>query len=109
MRTLMNKRGQILDLTGQTVVGVMVLIFLIFAVLYGIATLNPAGFFTSGSSEANSTANLQRNLTSGIDQFGGNLPTVFKIIGIVLALSAIVILIVYVRRMSATAGSGGGL
>lgn len=104
------RRGQVIAATGGTVVNVMVLIFLIFAALFGIATLNPSGFFTAASANANATASLQANLTEGVSQFGGQLPTVFKVLGVVLALSAIALLILFVRRMQqGSGGAGGGL
>lgn len=105
----MNKKGQVINATSSTVLGIMVLIFLIFAVLYGIATLNPASFFTAGSSDANATTALQQNLTSGISSFAGQIPTVFKVLAVVLALGAILILIIYVRRMQVGGGVAGGL
>jgi Na+-transporting methylmalonyl-CoA/oxaloacetate decarboxylase gamma subunit len=102
-----NKKGQVLAMVGGVVMGVMVLIFLIFAVLYGISALNPSSFFAVGSADANATANLQNNLTSGVSQFGKYIPTVLLVLGVVLVLSAIVILIIYVRRMQGGGMSGG--
>jgi len=104
----MNKKGQTLDMVGGMVLGVMVLIFLVFAVLYGISALSPSTMFTDDASK-NATANLELNLTSGISLFAAQIPTVFKILAVVLALSAIVILIVYVRRMQGGGMQGGGL
>lgn len=100
-----NKKGQVLNAVTSIVIGFMVLIFTIFAVLYGISKLNPAGFFTTGSSEANATTTLTANLTSGVAQFGAYIPTILVILGVVLALAGIAILIAYVRRM----GGGGGM
>lgn len=100
----MNKKAQTVELIGGTVLAFMVLIFTIFAVLYGISALNPSGFFTASSSEANATTNLQRNLTDGVGtQFAAKIPTVFTVLAVVLVLSAIAVLIIYVRRMA-----GGG-
>ena len=104
-----NKRGQTLELIGGTVIGFMVLIFLVFAVLYGISALNPASFFTANSASANATTQLQNNLTSGVASFAGYIPTIMTVLAVVLVLSAIVILILYVRRMQAGSGSVGGL
>ena len=105
----MHKKGQTLELIGGTVIGFMVLIFLIFAVLYGISALNPASFFTANSASANATTNLQNNLTSGVSTFGGYIPTVMTVLAVVLVLAAIVILILYVRRMQMGSGASGGL
>jgi len=104
-----NKKGQTVNLIAGTVVSFMVLIFIIFAVLYGVSTLNPASFFTSNSAEANATGQLTGNLTTGVASFGARIPTVLTILGVVLALSAIVLLIFFVRRMQGSAGGGGGL
>jgi len=103
----MNKKGQTLSLISGTIVGFMVLIFIIFAVLYGISTLNPTSFFTSGSADANATANLQSNLTGGVSDFASRIPTVLTVLGVVLALGAILLLIVFVKRMQGTGGGGG--
>lgn len=104
MRKLLNKKGQTIELIGGTVLGFMVLIFVIFAVLYGISALNPSSFFTSGSASYNATANLQNNLTDGVGTgFAAKIPTVFTVLAVVLVLSAIAVLIIYVRRM----GGGG--
>lgn len=103
-----NKRGQTLNVISGTVIGFMILIFLIFAVLFGISALNPSSFFTAGSTEANATIDLTQNLTSGVSQFGGYIPSVMKVLAVVLILAAIVLLVFYVNRMRDTAGTGTG-
>lgn len=109
----MNKRGQTIQLVTGTVMGLMVLFFLIFAVLFGISALDPSTFFNSGSASDNASATsvqgFQGNITSGIGEFGSKLPTVFVILGVVLCIAGIVILVLYVRRMQQTGGGGGGL
>lgn len=107
-KSLMNKRGQIVDTVSSTTMSIMILIFIIFAVLFGIATLNPSSFFTASSAEANATGYLQANLTEGVSQFGGNLPTIFKVLGVVLVLGGIILLVLYVARMRSVSGSGNG-
>lgn len=102
-----NKRGQIVSTISGTVLSIMVLIFIIFAVLFGIATLNPGAFFTANSAEANATSALTANLTQGVSQFGGQLPNLFKILAVVLVLGGIVLLVLYIRRMQAVGGSSG--
>ena len=100
---LQNKKGQTLELISGTVLAFMVLIFTIFAVLYGISALNPQSFFTTNSANYNATASLTGNLTDGVgNQFAPKIPTVFVVLAVVLVLSAIAVLIIYVRRM------GGG-
>lgn len=110
MQHMKNKKGQILELIGGTVIAFMILIFVIFAVLYGISTLNPSSFFTAGSVNANATSSLTGNLTSGVAQFGSYIPTVLIVLGVVLVLSVIALLILYVRKMQEhSGGSSGGL
>lgn len=100
---LQNKKGQTIELVSGTVLAFMVLIFTIFAVLYGISALNPGAFFTAGSANQNAVNALTGNMTDGVgNQFASKIPTVFVVLAVVLVLSAIAILIIYVRRM------GGG-
>lgn len=103
----LGKRGQIVSTISGTVLSLMVLVFIIFAVLFGIATLNPSGFFTANSADANATAKLTGNLTEGVAQFGGQLPNLFKILAVVMILGGIVLLVLYIRRMQAVGGGGG--
>ena len=111
MRKITNKKGQVINLVGSTVIGIMVLIFLVFAVLFGVSALNPGSFFTAGGADQNATNNLRGNLTYGVSQFGQYIPTAMLVLGVVFALSAILVLILYVRRMqgSATGETAGGL
>lgn len=91
-----------------TVIGVGVLIFGIFAVLFGIATLDPSSFFDTASASANATQTLEDNFTGGIASFSQRLPTMFIVLGVVLVLAVILILVAYVKRMD-SGGGGGGL
>ena len=105
-----NKKGQVIDTAGGTVISIFILIVLIFVALYAVATLNPSSFFTSGSASANATTNLQSNLTEGASQFGGYFPTIMKVLAVVIVLAAILLLILYVYRMKqASGGSSDGL
>lgn len=109
MRKIMNKKGQTLNIITATVIGFLVLIFMVFAVLFGIAKLDPSSFFSTSSAEANATTDLTRNLTTGVSQFGAYIPTILTVLGVVMVLGGIVLLILYVRRMQVGGGSGGGL
>ena len=40
------KKAQTLDLVTGTIIGLVVLIFIVFAVLFGLSSLNPSGFFS---------------------------------------------------------------
>lgn len=103
-----NKKGQVVNTVNGTVLGFLVLIFLIFAVLFGISALNPSSFFTAGSAEANAVGNLSTNLTSGVGTFGSYIPTILKVLGVVMVLAGIALLIIYVARMRAIGQAGGG-
>jgi len=104
----LNKKGQTLELIGGTIVGFMVLIFMIFAVLYGITALNPGAFFSAGSANQNATNQLTSNLTTGVGNFGNYIPVIITVLSVVLVLAGIAVLILYVRRMQST-GTAGGL
>ena len=104
-----SKKGQVVNTISATVLSIMVMIFIIFAVLFGIAVLEPAEFFDANSAEANATGYLTGNLTEGTAELGGQLPNVFKILAVVLVLAGIVILILYISRMRQVGGAGGGL
>lgn len=104
---LKEKGGQTIKLVSGTVLGLVILVFLVFGGLFGIATLNPSSFFTANSAEANATANLQANLTEGVSNFGAKLPSVFTIFGVLLIIAGIVLLVFYIRRMESSGGSGG--
>ena len=106
MRSIMNKRGQVTELVGGTVLGVLTLVFLIFAVLFAISSLNPASFFTANSANANVTTAMVNNVTNGVGNFSQYIPTVMLVLGVVFVLSGILILIIYVRRMSTGGGAG---
>jgi len=105
----LKKKGQALNIIGATVIGFMILIFMIFAVLYGISALKPSSFFMTDSAEANTTADLTRNLTAGVSTFGSYIPTVLTVLAVVLVLAGIAILILYVRRMNGGGEGIGGL
>jgi hypothetical protein len=110
MRSILkvDKRGQAVSVGTVTalIVGIMVMIFVVFAVLYGITTLNPASFFATGSLDANATQGLQSNLTTGIGNFGSKIPTVFTIIAVVFILGFIGLLVATVYRFASGAGTG---
>lgn len=109
MEKLLKKRGQLVGTTTNTVVAIMIFIFIVFAVLFAIATLNPASFFTAGSASANATTALQDNTTSLVSNVSNQLPTVGKVLGIVLILGVIALLIVIILRFRGTGGGDGSL
>ena len=107
-----NRKGQVIDLITGTVIAIVIMIFIIFALLFGISSLNPAGFFTAGSASNNATLALQTNTTGLIQNFSQQLPTAGTIFGIVLLLAVLGILILMIVRWkehSSMSGTGGSL
>jgi hypothetical protein len=105
---LKNKRGQIVDQATGVIVGIAVAIFIVFALLLGLSSLNPGSFFTSGSNEQNVTNGMVLNYTTGIGQFFAQIPTAMKVLGIVLILGFIGLLVAVVVGFRRTAGVSGG-
>ena len=107
MKRIMNKKGQSIDLATGAVVSLVVMLFIVFALLFGVASLNPSGFFTAGSNSANATIALQDNTTRVISNFSQQLPVLGTILGVVLLLSVLGILImVILRYRNNTQGAG---
>jgi len=52
---------------------------------------------------------VSNNVTSGIAGFFTQIPTVFTVLGIIVLIGAIILIIVFVRKMSGTGGGGVGL
>ena len=108
MKSLLNKRGQVLDQVSGVIVGVFVLLITILAIFVGMGALNAPSFFTSGSLAANATTALQDNTTQIASNFSQRLPVVGTILGVVLLLSVLLILIFYAARMRQAGGGSTG-
>lgn len=106
MLFMKNKKGQAINMVSGTVLGFLTLIFIIFAVLFAISILNPAGFFTDATN-GNATAALTGNLTKGVSDFGSYIPSVFKILAVVVILAGLLLLVFYILRMRGGSGAGG--
>jgi len=52
---------------------------------------------------------VSNNVTGGIAGFFTQIPTVFTVLGIIVLIGAIILIIVFVRKMSGTGGGGVGL
>lgn len=102
----MNKRGQVIELATGTVVGVVIFLFIVFALLFGIAALNPSGFFSAGSASANATTALTDNTTTLISNFSNRLPVVGTILGVVMILAILGVLIAIILRYRGAGGTG---
>jgi hypothetical protein len=102
----MDNRGQaVIDTVTGVVIGLVVLILIVFALLLGLASLNPGSFFTAGSVSQNATNAMVNNFTTGLGGFFGQIPIAFTIMGIVLILSFLALLVAIVLRFRG-AGSG---
>ena len=109
MQEGMSKKGQVIDTATSVVIGLLILLLVIFVVLLAVSSLNPTTFFTAGSYERNTTANIVANFTQGTDNFFVNVPTAMKILGIVLILGFLALLIAIVVRFRSASGGGGSL
>ncbi len=99
-------RGQILSNVTGVVTGLALLIFVVFAFLYGLSALNPGTFFTAGSASQNATNQAVANYTTGIATFFNQVPTAMNILGVVLILAFVGILLSVVMRYRDSAGAG---
>lgn len=104
----MGKKGQVINTATSVFVGLFIFVLIVFVVLYGISALNPGGFFTAGSANQNATNNLVANVTGAVGEFGTQIPTAAKILGVVLVLGFLALLIVIVVRFRSSSGTGGG-
>lgn len=107
-RREMKRKGQTLDLVTTTVISLMIFVFVVFAVLFGISSLNPGSFFAAGSANQNATNQLVSNTTTGIANFGNQIPTAFIVLGVVFILGFIGLLLLIVRRFAGQASGGAG-
>lgn len=105
----MDKKGQVINTMNSTFIGILIFVFLIFAILFGVSILNPASFFTAGSANALAIGNMTENLTAGASESTGQLKNVGKMFAVVMILSVLALLILYVRRMQDVGGDSGGL
>lgn len=105
---LEQKKGQVsMGSIGGIVIGALGLVLTIFAILYAVSVLNPAGFFTAGTLEANETTNMVKNLTTAPGQFVSKLPTAFSILAIVFILGFLGLLVASVWAFMKNRQQGG--
>lgn len=98
-----NKKGQ---LAGNTIAGIIGLVFLVVIGYVLVAQLLGANLLTAGSIEANSATNLSSNLTSGVNKLALQIPTFFVIIAAVLIVGFVLILWRQYQASKITGGSG---
>lgn len=106
---LEQKKGQVIQTVTGVAVGLFTLILVVFVILLAIGSLNPSSFFGSTSQAHIAINGSVDNLTSGFTEFTKQIPTVFKVLGVVLILGALAILILIVTRFRSQAGGGGSL
>ena len=100
MRQISKKGGVVGDLiqgTGGLIVGVIV-------VLVIVSTLLGANLLASGSTYENTSSDMAKNFTTGIDNVSTKIPTILLIGAVVLLFGVIVLLV----RQSQLMGIGGG-
>ena len=96
-----NKTGGIVT---STVMGVGGLIIGTIVILVIVSTLNGASLLTTGSAEANASANLSTGFTDGLGQIANKIPTILLIVAVVFLFGALVLLV----RNANAMGIGGG-
>ena len=102
-----NKRGQAGGLITGLVFGIASLVIGVIIAFVIVSTLNNANLLTSASAEDNATERLIGNLTSGVDNVSGKIPTVLLVAAIVLILGVLALLVGVWQRMRM--GGGGGI
>lgn len=105
MRT--NKKGQGFFAVPSAIIGgVLGLCVLAVVMLLTLNVLRTGGLIQAGSAEANATAVLVGNATSGVSTFATYLPTVFIVGAVVLILAILGFLLLYIYKSRM---SGGGI
>lgn len=100
-----NKRGQTGGLVTGLIFGVAALVIGVIIAFIIVSTLNNASLLTANSAEANSTNFLAGNLTSGVNNVAGKIPTVLLIAAIVLILGVLAVLVGVWSKMRMGGGS----
>lgn len=99
-----DKKGGVV--TG-TVMGVGGLIIGVIIILVITSTLLNASLLTAGSVAENTSNDMQKNFTAGLDEISEKIPTILLIIAVVFLFGALVLLVAQARRMGV--GGGGSL
>jgi len=100
MRKLTQKKGGVVS---DLIAGVGGLVILVVVILVVVSTLLGANLLSDG--DYNDTAtDMGKNLTAGIEQVSGKIPTILLIGAVVLLFGVIVLLV----RQSQQMGIGGG-
>lgn len=97
---LKSKKGGVVSDTVQGVGGLVIGVIIILVIT---STLLGANLLTSGSLEKNTTDDLNRNFTAGIDKVSAKIPTILLIVAVVFLFGALVLLVAQSKRM----GIGG--
>lgn len=101
-KTLMDKRGQSMGLVINVVLGLFILGFIIFALIFAGSKINA----TLSDATENASKDVIRNLSSAI----GTIPPLFSIVGIVAMLTLIMgLLFLIVRTVQGGVGGQGGV
>jgi len=105
VKTKMDKRGVLgMEDVKAVMLFLLVLAVVAIALFLALTNLNSAGLFTAGSQPANDTSNIINNITSGTTNFFKNVPTIFTILGAVVIITAVILILIAVQRISQSAG-----
>lgn len=99
------RKGGVASQLVFAVVGLIIGVIIAYII---VQVLSNANLLTANSVEANSTTNLRQNLTAGVNEIAGKIPTIFSVAAIVLILGVLLLLVVIYRKMSSGGGFGGG-
>jgi hypothetical protein len=104
-KTKMNHKGVLgMEDVKAVMLFLLVLAVVAIALFLALTNLNSAGLFTAGSQPANDTSNIINNITSGTTSFFKNVPTIFTILGAVVIITAVILILIAVQRISQSAG-----
>ncbi len=101
-----NKRGQ---LASNQIAGVGGLVLTVIIIFLFISVLKDSGINASGGIADNLTAQLEANLSQGVQEVSNKIPVILKIIAIVLLFGVLAILWVLSKRMGVGGGAGSSL
>ena len=100
----LNKKGGVVTSTVMGVVGLVIAVIIGYII---VSTLTGANLLGTSTVESNSTDHLVANLTAGVGNVAGKIPTILLIVAVVFLFGALVLLMRNAKQMGV--GGGGSL
>jgi len=100
----LNKKGGVVTSTVMGVVGLVIAVIIGYII---VSTLTGANLLGTSTVESNSTDRLVANLTAGVGNVAGKIPTILLIVAVVFLFGALVLLMRNAKQMGV--GGGGSL